>query len=179
MLHHVLFETEHPEQKANENFLQPIVLPMMFADFLTSLCQPSQSRIQSNAHNSQPKKWWDFLLFHTCHVAQWQIFHTLSLTDINSLAWETAGWDQTGSQSGETSPKQWCQPKSQKMWFHRCASVYLNCRKACFIVRTLINSWLCNTNLHLNPTNTASHFCPSISRISFCNCPWCVPLKSR
>lgn len=66
------------------------------------------------------------------------------------------------------------------MWFHRCASVYLSCRKTCFIVSTLINSWLHNMNLHLNPTNSSgSHLCPSTSRISFSNCPLCMALESR
>lgn len=143
---------------------------------LTMPVKPKQDPEQ----RTHPKKWRDFLLFHTCHVVQWQIFHTLSLTDINSLACETARWDQTGSQSGETGPKQWRRLKSQKMWFHRCANVYLNCRKTCMTVSTLINSWLCNTSLHLNPTNSSGfHFCASTSRICLCNCPWCVPLESR
>lgn len=81
--------------------------------------------------------------------------------------------------SGETGPKQWCRLKSQKMWFHRCANVYPNCRKTCMTVSTSINSWLCNTNLHLNPTNSSGfHFCASTSRICLYNCPWC-PLETR
>lgn len=47
-----------------------------------------------------------FSLFHARHIVQWQIFHTLILREINSLVWETVGWDQTASRSGEIGSKQ-------------------------------------------------------------------------